>query len=248
MSSSFHLQGKDVLIIGATSQIGGAIARAVVLNGGRVFLCGRNEEKLAALAASLQASVLGVRTFDYQDVSEVREFIKEMEPFTSLLFAGGFVPRLMPFRLTDDGVAESIMSVNFGAPAGFLRELLRARKLSDGASCVFINSVAAGGSPEATAYYSAAKAALLSLLRSVGSEYARRKMRFNSVAYGYIRGETIERLGVTAERLQLAPLGVPTAEEVVGAPLFLLSDASRWITRKTLVVDGGVNLKQHWVI
>ena len=80
MSSSFHLQGKDVLIIGATSQIGGAIARAVVLNGGRVFLCGRNEEKLAALAASLQASVLGVRTFDYQDVSEVREFIKEMEP------------------------------------------------------------------------------------------------------------------------------------------------------------------------
>ena len=113
---------------------------------------------------------------------------------------------------------------------------------------MFINSVAAGGSPEATAYYSAAKAALLSLLRSVGSEYARRKMRFNSVAYGYLRGETMERLGITEERLTLAPLGAPMPAEVVGAPLFLLSDASRWITRKTFVVDGGVNLKQHWVI
>ena len=248
MSSSFHLQGKDVLVIGATSQIGAAIASAVVANAGRVFLCGRNEEKLAGIEDSLGSSVLGTRTFDYQDVEAVRGFIKDLPPCNALLFAGGSVPRLMPFRMTDDGVADGIMKANFVAPASFLREILRARKLADGASCVFISSVAAGGSPEATAYYSAAKAALLSLLRSVGSEYARRKMRFNSVAYGYLRGETIERLGVSEERLGLAPLGAPMPAEVVGAPLFLLSDASRWITRKTFVVDGGVNLKQHWVI
>jgi NAD(P)-dependent dehydrogenase (short-subunit alcohol dehydrogenase family) len=240
--------GKDVLVIGATSQIGAAIASAVAANGGKVFLCGRNEEKLAAVADRLGSSVLGTRSFDYQDIEIVKGVIKELPLCNALLFAGGAVPRLMPFRLTDDAVAEGIMRANFGAPASFLRELLRARKLADGASCVFINSVAAGGSPEATAYYSAAKAALLSLLRSVGSEYARRMMRFNSVAYGYLRGETIERLGVTEERLMMAPLGVPVPAEVVGAPLFLLSDASRWITRKTFVVDGGVNLKQHWVI
>ena len=248
MSDPFHLQGKEVLVIGATSQIGTAIASAVVSYGGRVFLCGRSEEKLTALSISLGPSVLGTSLFDYQNVEAVRDFIKKMPVCNALLFAGGSVPRLMPFRLTDDRGSEEIMKANFSAPASFLREILHARMLSDGASCVFINSVAAGGSPEATAYYSAAKAALLSLLRSVGGEYARRKMRFNSVAYGYLRGETIERLRVAEDRLALAPLGVPMPAEVVGAPLFLLSDASRWITRKTFVVDGGVNLKQHWTI
>ena len=248
MSDAFSLTGKDILVMGATSEIGASIAEAIVKNGGRVFVSGRNEDKLAVLSDKLGTGVLSSAVLDYTNTDAVKAFLKEAPAFHGVLFAGGFVPRLLPFRLTSQDEAHSIMEANFTGPATFLQELLKNRKLHEGSSCVFIGSVAAGGSPEATAYYSAAKAALLSLLRSVGSEYGRRGYRFNTVAYGYLRGETIERIGVSEERLAFAPLGVPAPSEVVGAPLFLLSDASKWITRKTFVVDGGVNLKQHWVI
>jgi NAD(P)-dependent dehydrogenase (short-subunit alcohol dehydrogenase family) len=248
MSDAFSLAGKDILVVGATSEIGGAIAHAIVQNGGRVSISGRNQDKLSDLAGRLGGGVIQSVVLDYADRDAVKAFLQSSSQYDGLLFAGGFVPRLLPFRLTSPDEAASIMNANFTAPAAFLQELLKHRKLRERGSCVFISSVAAGGSPEATAYYSAGKAALLSLLRSVGSEYGRRGYRFNSVAYGYLRGATIERIGVSEDRLGFAPLGVPASEEVVGAPLFLLSEASKWITRKTFVVDGGVNLKQHWVI
>lgn len=248
MNDPFTLTGKDILVTGATSQIGEAIAHAIVAAGGRVFLTGRNEAKLQGVAVKISSSVLGVSCLDYTAETEVQAFVQDAPAFHGLMFAGGLVPSFTPFRMAGGKHIDEVMRANFFGPASLLQELLKKRKLQENSSCVFISSVAAGGSPEATAYYSAAKAGLLSLLRSVGSEYAKRGIRLNSVAYGYLQGSTIERLGVSQERLDFAPLGVPSPAEVTGAPLFLLSDASRWITRKTLVVDGGVNLKQHWVI
>lgn len=144
------------------------------------------------------------------------------------------------------------MAINLETFWEITQELVRSKNHEkEKLSVIGISSVAAlYGAPGNTAY-AASKGALISLIKSLAAEYANKQMRFNAVCPGYVETpmlDAVKRLYKTEEEFVLSiaskhPLGLGSPEDAASAVIYLLSDASRWITGSVLNVDGGYGVR-----
>ena len=238
----FSLGGKSIAVIGASGGIGSACGSAVAALGANVVASGRDRARLEVFGGLVPDARLVV--LDLENLAMCKRELAGWPELDGLVVASG-INAIKPLRAQSEEEFQRVMRVNFEAPAFLVRELLRLRKFRDGASLVFVGSIAGRVGAAGHVAYSASKAALAGMVRSLALEVASRKIRVNTISPGLVETEMaadLRRVLTPEQAMRYAdsyPLGVGSPADVAGAVCFLLSPASRWITGTDLVVDGG---------
>lgn len=247
MYNPFSIENKVILVTGASSGIGKAIAIECSRLGASVVITGRNEERLKETYSALY----GVHPkYLISDLSLERDIVKlsqDVPELSGIVNCAGF-NKVLPFQFTSKKDFEEVMNVNFFAAAELTRLLLKNTKINKGASIVFISSISGVYcSYIANTVYSSSKGAINGLVKSLALDLAPKKIRVNSVNPGMINTNIMADKKITKEQLQedmkrypLKRYGEP--EEVAYAVVYLLSDASNWTTGSNILIDGGYTL------
>ena len=245
----FSLAGKTVLVTGASSGIGQATAIACSRMGARVVITARNQERLQETFDQLDATVEGhMQLLAELTLQENLDMLMEALPaLDGAVFSAGNSTTL-PLQFGSREKFDEMFNVNFFAPVELLRLLYKKKRLNKGASVVLVASI--GGTHSfmpGNGVYGASKAALNSVMKYAAREYASRKVRVNSICPGMVDTPLIHRGTITEEQLAedakkypLGRYGVP--EDIANGAVYLLSDASSWLTGHDLVIDGGFSI------
>jgi NAD(P)-dependent dehydrogenase (short-subunit alcohol dehydrogenase family) len=240
----FSLEGKTILVTGASSGIGQETAIQCSKMGAKLIITGRNKERLNETFEQLTGSghfqIIGDLTIQ-KDIEEIVSSIKELQGL--VLCAGK--PKTLPFQFCTREHFNDVFDVNFFAPVELLRLLVKKKKLVKGSSVVFVSSIggirAYGAS---NAIYGASKSAIDSIMKTSARELAVKKIRVNSVNPGMVETKLIHVGMITEEQLEqdkktypLQRYGKP--EDIALGIIYLLSEASSWVTGHPLVIDGG---------
>jgi len=247
--SFLDFSGQWVVVTGASSGLGRAIAVELARHGARVVLVGRNEGRLSETASQLGNADHRVLVLDLARhdaiAAEVIRLRQDVGPLYGMCHAAGIV-ETRPLATNTIGVVQAQLNVNLLAGLELARTVCRRDvMMSDGGSLLFVSSVYGRvGMPGQTGYC-ATKGAIASAVRAMAIELARRRIRVNCISPGLVLTEmTKQSLGVLSpehvEKLKAAhPLGIGEPEDVARAAVFLLAPGTRWITGADLAVDGG---------
>lgn len=242
----FSLEGKNILITGASSGIGAATAIECSRSGANVIISGRNEERLKLTSDSLYGGNHEMAIGDILNEDFVNELICSLPPLDGVFLSAG-INQTLPIGFMSPKKIGTIFNVNFFGQVELFRILFKKKKLKEGASVVSVSSI--GGTevytPGASAY-GASKAALQSFVKTAAKELAP-KIRLNCIAPGQINTPMNTQGGITDEQYETYKNSIPMKrfgepEEIAYAAIYLLSDASKWITGTTITIDGGTSL------
>src|SRR5450631_1250188 len=234
--ASALLTDRFVLVSGAAQGIGAAVAGACARFGADLAVCDRDAEGLARTAAQVQAAGRRAVTavLDVRDGDAVREWVAEMPRVDVLVnnAGGGF---RAPFLDVNDKGQDSLVRENFTSVTNFVRAAVPLMPADGRASIVNITSIEAHRAAPGFAIYSAMKAALVSLTKSLALELGDRRIRVNCIA-----PDVIPTPGIGGDVAVKTPLPVAGhVDDVAGAVIFLASDLGRFVTGTTIHVDGG---------
>ena len=240
--------GRTVLITGGSSGIGRETAIVLSELGARVVVTGRRTAELEATRERMVPGAHALEPFDLTDLDAIPEWVRSLAsrhgPFHGFVHAAG-VYKTVGLRSLSVDVLHQTFRVNLDSAVMLTKGFRQKGCCGAAGSVVFVGSVAALVGMPTTVAYAASKAALIGLTRSLSIELAREGIRVNCVAPGIVQSDTSQRLrGELGEDRFAAivsqyPLGLGTTRDVACAAAYLLSDAARWVTGHTLVVDGG---------
>ncbi|PIF34903.1 NAD(P)-dependent dehydrogenase (short-subunit alcohol dehydrogenase family) [Delftia sp. 60] len=242
MTDAFSLNGKTILITGASSGIGKQIACSCAEAGASVIVSGRDSERLHAVLTSLPGSGHSSLILDLTNDVALKCAAEMVEKIDGVVHCAG-ISMLSPLRLVTRSHIEIQLSSNLIGPMLLTKQLLLRNSINQGGSIVFISSISAHIGVHGVSSYSASKGALEAMARSLAMEVAKKRMRVNCLAPGLVQTPMYEAAvsttGGLEETIKNYPLGIGKPEDVAYSAIFLLSNASRWITGTTLVIDGG---------
>lgn len=245
----YTLEGKTILITGASSGIGRAAAIECSKMGAKVIITARNEKRLAETLEQLEGQGHEMFTCDLSDEGAIDNLVGLLPEVQGLINNAGFQKRL-PVQFLNESDITEVFRVNTVAPMLVLQKLLKKKKLRKGASVVFTSSLSGlGVSSVGNSIYTASKGAISAFIRCAALELAPKSIRINAVCPAMIDTEIIANDTTMSpeqweEDMKNYPLGgYGQPNDVAWAMIYLLSDASRWITGDNLVIDGGVTLK-----
>ena len=238
----FSLSGKTILITGASSGIGRAIAISCSQQGAKVVLNGRNQQRLQATLDALEGNGHLVIPADLTDVALRQALAEQVPVLDGVVHCAGIGSRVLCKMLEEQDVSR-VMQANFEAPVLLQAELLREKKIAKEASIVFIASAAATMPSIGNAIYSASKAATIAYAKCLAQELANRKIRVNCISPAMVWTD-LALVGTTEEQLREAEQNYPLKryaqpEDITGAAIYLLSDASSWVTGSNMELTGG---------
>ena len=243
----FSLVGKTILVTGAGSGMGRATAVACSKMGANVIATVHKLDDIDSVLSSLEGAGHQAFALDLSSEDSWDALLRADFTLDGIASCAGIV-NMNPFPFIDRKEMDKVFSVNFFGPVLLVKELLKKKKLSKGASVVFVSSVDGprivhGGN----SVYSASKSALVGMARNMAVDLASKKIRVNCVLPGTTDTALIRTSNVTEEELQenikkfpLKRYGTP--EDMAYAIIYLLSDASSFVTGTELVVDGGFSL------
>jgi NAD(P)-dependent dehydrogenase (short-subunit alcohol dehydrogenase family) len=248
-SSFLDFGGRWVVVSGASSGIGRAIAQELSRHGAGVVLVGRNAQALAQTAQSIGDAPTRTLELDLRHSERIAPAIAalraEIGPLYGLCHAAGVV-QTKPLANHTPDVLRDQLELNLVAGVELTRAVCRRdTMLTEGGSVLFIASVYAHAGAPGQIGYCASKGAVLAAVRALAVELARRRVRVNSLSPGLVHTEmTRESFGkLKPEQMQRIeashPLGTGQPEDVARAAVFMLSPGTRWITGADLAVDGG---------
>ena len=245
----YSIEGKTILVTGASSCIGANTAVECSLMGASVIITGRNEERLSQTLAKLDTSY-GVNhrmiAADLTDEDSLMSLVDQIDSIDGLVNNAG-VNRVKPVAFITQDDLEYVFKSNTWAAVNLTRLLCKKKKLNRNGSVVFTSSVSAFFNAPGRALYAGSKAALTAFMRSFAVELADKGIRANAVHPGMVETKMISENLTEEEREKdmadypLKRYGKP--EEVAWAIIYLLSDASAWVTGTSMVIDGGFMLK-----
>ncbi|HZG09366.1 MAG TPA: SDR family oxidoreductase [Allosphingosinicella sp.] len=246
------LRGTRILVTGASSGIGRETAMLLSRCGAQLALAGRDEGRLGETLASLQGDGHSTHSADLTDADTAADAVQEIARQCGTLdgiFHSAGTTLVLPIKLIKSRHLDEVFGANVRGAFGVARAAARKNVLVDGGSLVFMSSVASVCGRPALSAYCAAKAAVDGLVRSLAVEFAPRRIRVNSITAGAVETamhyDFIKSISESAlrdyEEFHLLGFGQP--DDVANAALFLLSDASKWITGTAMAVDGGAAAK-----
>lgn len=245
MNNSFSLQGKTILVTGASSGIGRAIAIACAEAGASVVLNGRNQQRLQATLEALTGDGHLVIAVDLTDSKQRQALAEQVPVLDGVVHCAGIGSRVLCKMLEEQDV-NRVMQVNFEAPVLLQAELLREKKIAKEASIVFIASAAATMPSVGNAIYSASKAATIAYAKCLAQELANRKIRVNCISPAMVWTD-LALVGATEEQLREAEQNYPLKryaqpEDIAPMAVYLLSDAASWVTGSNMELTGGAQM------
>lgn len=247
-SSPFRLDGKTILITGASSGIGRATAIECAALGSKcLILVGRNRDALeetASLSNSRCENI--IITADLSDPQDIEALVNEIPSLDGVVCNAG-INKMQLVSFFNKKDIESIFSVNCFSPMLLLKLLVRKKKLHTPSSVVFTASISGYSNISAgNGIYGASKSALSSYMKYAALELASKGIRCNAVHPGRVETSLIHNItdeDAIERDLKKYPLGrYAEPREIAWAIIYLLSDASAWVTGSDMVIDGGRSL------
>lgn len=243
MYNPYSLEGKTVLVTGASSGIGRATAIECSKLGANVIITARNEEKLRNTLDALEGNGHQMFLCDLNKEENIDNLINSLPEIQCLVNNAGYI-NLLPVQFINSEQFNKILTVNTVAPILILQKLLKRKKLKKGASVVFTSSLAGlGYGTVGNSMYSASKGAISSFIRVAAKELSPKGIRVNAVCPSMIETSIMEKGNVSQEQLdndkKNYPLGYGEPRDVALSIVFLLSDAAKWITSTNMIVDCG---------
>ncbi len=247
MYNPFSLEGKTVLVTGASSGIGRGIAVECSKMGAKVVINGRNKERLQKTFDQLEGEGHIQIVADLSKQEDIERLANEVPELNGFVNSAG-IPKICLVKRIDRQTLEEIMNVNAFGPILLTSQLLRKKKLQKKSSIVLIASISGvcmantGEGP-----YAATKAALAGYTKTAAFELAAQGTRVNTICPGLVPTEilTLSNEMFSEDQLKETMYGryplkrVGTPEDIANGAIYLLSDASSWVTGINLVIDGG---------
>ena len=243
----FSLHNKTILVTGASSGIGKATAIECSRMCANVIITARNEARLAETLSLMKGDNHKMILADLSSEDELNSLVENLTQLDGLVHCAGLtIPK--PLRFYTKGNVKQVMGVNFEAPVFLTQALIKKKKIRKQSSIVFISSISGVYvSYIAGSIYSASKGAINGIAKGMALELAPRGIRVNSVNPGMVETNILsdgivseEQLDEDRKKYPLKRYGKP--EEVAYAVIYLLSDASQWVTGSNLLIDGGYTL------
>lgn len=242
----FTLEGKIILVTGASSGIGRGIAIACSKMGATVIINGRNEQRLAETMTEMQGEENLSLAADLSDSKSLTEMVSRLPKLDGIVHCAGIGQRVLCKQLQEADL-DTMMDVNFKAPVMLQTEILKQKKINKGASIVFLASIASDSPSIGNAVYSASKGAIISYANCLALELAPRQIRVNCILPAMIWTDLILKGGITEEELKedekkypLKRYGKP--EDIANLSIYLLSNAAAWMTGSSIKITGGIKL------
>jgi NAD(P)-dependent dehydrogenase (short-subunit alcohol dehydrogenase family) len=242
----FSLEGKTILITGASSGIGKQTAIQCSEMGANVIITGRNIDRLNQTYTELHGNANKLVVADLtEDYSKIVDILQNLD---GIVHAAGIVNTL-PFQFITSDVLNSIFQTNFFAPVMLTQQIVKRKLLNKNSSIVFVSSLAGIIASKGNGAYSASKSALNGMAKVMALELATKNIRVNTILPGMVKTEMMNTFLKTITTEQLAedqkkyPLGYGSPEDVANAAIYLLSAASKWITGTSIILDGGFTLQ-----
>lgn len=246
-NNPFSLTGKTILVTGASSGIGKSIAIECSKMGARVIITGRDKDRLGNTYGELAESDHIQITADLTQKEDIQKLVEQLPLIDGLINNAGITKRLLVKDITQEAL-ENVLKINFSSQAILTRMVLKAKKMKNEGSIVFISSRGANMPTVGNAMYSASKGAINSFAKVLALELAPQHIRVNCILPGMVWTPLIEHSSLSIEqykedekRYPLGRYGKP--EDVAYLAIYLLSDVSCWMTGSGITIDGGVSLK-----
>lgn len=247
----FTLEGKTVLVTGASSGIGRQCAIDCANMGAKVVAIGRNQERLDSVVAEMEGKGVSY-SYDLANLKDIKELISTIVEahgkVDGFIHAAG-IEVTNPVKLSKPEDYESLFRLNCISAFEIVKNLCGIKTFNKGGSIVLISSISGVIARKGLSAYAASKGALMSAARVMALEMAPRAIRVNAVSPGTILTPMMRKAldAISDEdrkkRIEGFPLGLGNATDVSNACIFLLSDASRWVTGQNLIIDGGYTVK-----
>ncbi len=247
MYNPFTLEGKTILVTGASSGIGKAAAIECSKMGAKVVITGRNEQRLKDTQSLIDTEVFPI-ICDLTKDDELNSLVKSLPVLQGVVINAG-IGKLAPVKIIKESDLSEILHTNTESSIMLLQKLLKNKKLASGSSVVFTSSVSAlGQTAIGNAMYTASKGAISAFVKVAALELASRGIRVNAICPGEVRTPLIEgndlMSGDVDEGMKRYPIGrYGEPRDIALSMVYLLSDASSWTTGIDLVVDGGLTIR-----
>lgn len=250
MNNPFSLIGKSILVTGASSGIGRGIAIECSKMGARLIITARNPERLKETLDMLEGKDHITIIADLSKQEDIGCLVEDIPEINGCVHCAG-IPKIVAVKFIDRILLDDIFNINTVAPILLTSLLLKKKKLQKKSSVVFISSISGvcvahtGVSP-----YSATKGAISGFVKGAAFELAAQGTRVNSINPGLVPTRILELSNTVFSEEQLKDtmfglyplkrLGTP--EDIAYGAIYLLSDASSWVTGINLIIDGGYTL------
>lgn len=247
MNCPFTLEGKTILVTGASSGIGRATAIECSKLGATLVLTGRNRSALQETMSLMDGNRHAIITADLSNYDSVVSLVKLLPDLDGAVLNAG-ISKMAPILFIKEGDLENVFKMNTFSPIILLKNLIKHKKLKKPSSVVFTSSIAGYSNIIPTnSMYGAAKSALTAYMKYAALELAGKGIRCNAVHPGMVNTPLIQSRSISEEDLKIDlkkyPLGrYGMPEEIAWSIIYLLSDASAWMTGSDLIIDGGRSL------
>lgn len=247
MYNPFSLEGKNILVTGASSGIGRGICIETSKMGATVHLMARNEQRLAETLSQMEGEGHQMHQVDLCDKDVLTELVDSLPSLDGVVLCAGIIKTMPVKNISEDALVE-IFNTNIMADIRMVSRMLKKKKLNKGASVIFISSVSTFNVKVGNSLYSATKGAVNSFAKAMALEVSKQNMRVNCIQPGFVPSSILSSGAIEEDAFlkfyaERHPLGFGTPTDIANTCIYLLSDAARWVTGSIFTIDGGYTLQ-----
>jgi NAD(P)-dependent dehydrogenase (short-subunit alcohol dehydrogenase family) len=247
MYNPYSLEGKTVLVTGASSGIGRATAIECSKLGAKVVITARHEERLKETLSALEGDGHQLILCEMTSDDDLTNLVETVPVLDGLVCNAG-INKLVPIRQLKTEDLNHIFEVNTFSSIILLQKLMKKKKLAEDASVVYTSSISGiGAAAVGESMYIASKGALSAFVKAAALECSKKGIRVNAVCPGMVKTEMSDAYDLNEgdnEDLKNYPLGrYANPVDIAWAIIYLLSNASSWVTGTNLVIDGGLTTR-----
>lgn len=246
----YSLQGKNVLITGGSAGIGRATAVECSKMGATVIITGRNEERLIETIQLLDKSEGQQHKYivaDFMSQEAISTILEDIPNLDGLVNNAG-INKILPIQFVNEMELMNTLQTNMIAPILLTQALLKKKKINKGGSIVFVSSIAGHTrSSVGNSMYCASKGGISGFMRCLSKETASKQIRCNAILPGQTDTNIMSQGAVSEEQMEKVRQAIPLKrlgdpKDVAWGIIYLLSDASVYVSGISLIVDGGISV------